>query len=236
LTATVFVAVLFPKLFTAVNANVPPVMLTGPLNDVFAPDKVVVPEPTCANVPAPETTFDTVTASLRLNARVPALATVPPNGRFPVVPPPPTCNVPALIVVAPEYVLLPPNVNVPVPTFVNANVAPTLLVKPPPNAESVASPTVNVTVPLVALVVTTPPCEAESPLNEANVTAAPNPFKSNVPPLSTVTALFVGKDAPVNFTNPPPTTSGPVNVFEVPVNHSVPFPVFVIPPPAPPKT
>jgi hypothetical protein len=231
----VFVAELFPKLLTAVNANVPPVMLTGPLN-VFVPVNVVVPVPACKTVPTPEITFATDTASLRLNANVPLFVTVPPNGKFPVVPPPPICNVPALIVVAPEYVLLPPNVNVPVPTFVNARDDPALLVNAPPNAVSVASPTVKVTVPVVAPVVTTPPCEAESPLNEANVTAAPKLFKSNVPPLNTVTALFVGNAATLNRTKPPPTTNGPENEFAVLDNNNVPFPVFVIPPPAPPKT
>jgi hypothetical protein len=98
----VFVAVLFPRLFTAVNASVPPVMLTGPLN-VFAPVSVVVPGPVCATVPAPEITFEKLNTLLRLNANVaPELTeTALPNGRFPVVPPPPTCNVPALTVVVP---------------------------------------------------------------------------------------------------------------------------------------
>jgi hypothetical protein len=61
-------------------------------------------------------------------------------------------------------------------------------------------------------------------------------FKSNIPPLNTVTALFVGNAAPLNRTNPPPTTNGPENEFAVLDNNNVPFPVFVIPPPAPPKT
>jgi hypothetical protein len=97
----VFVAVLFPKLFVAVNANAPPVTLTGPLNE-FAPVNVVVPVPTCEIPPVPETTFANLNASLRLNANVALFVTALPNGRFPVVPPPPTCNVPALTVVVPE--------------------------------------------------------------------------------------------------------------------------------------
>ena len=59
--------------------------------------------------------------SERLIIRFP-LSTIDPVPRVPEVPALPTCNVPALIVVPPEYVFTPvrSNVDVPLVSFVNA--------------------------------------------------------------------------------------------------------------------
>ena len=62
---------------------------------------MVVPVPTWVSAPVPEMTLATVTASERLKARVPLSVTAPVPS-VPVVPPAPTCRVPAEIVVVPE--------------------------------------------------------------------------------------------------------------------------------------
>ena len=62
-----------------------------------------------------------VTASDRFIARA-LLSTTLPVPSVPVVPPAPTCNVPALIVVVPVYVFVPLSVKVPAPCLVRAPV------------------------------------------------------------------------------------------------------------------
>ena len=64
------------------------------------PVRVVVPAPICVTVPVPLMTLPTVSALLRLKVSA-ALSTTAPVPNWPVVPPFPTCNVPALIVVVP---------------------------------------------------------------------------------------------------------------------------------------
>ena len=61
--------------------------------------RVVVPPPDCFTSPVPLITPEYDTALLRLKTRVPLLLTSPAIA--PLVPPAPTCKVPALMVVAP---------------------------------------------------------------------------------------------------------------------------------------
>ena len=61
---------------------------------------MVVPVPALVSAPVPLIAFATVSALLRLNVSA-ALSTTAPVPNWPVVPPFPTCNVPALIVVVP---------------------------------------------------------------------------------------------------------------------------------------
>ena len=63
------------------------------------PASVVVPLPSFTTLPMPLIVLPTTTASLRLKASVPWFVTLP--AIEPVVPPAPTCNVPASIVVTP---------------------------------------------------------------------------------------------------------------------------------------
>jgi hypothetical protein len=97
-----------------------------------------------------------------LNANVPLFVTVPPNGKFPVVPPPPICNVPALIVVAPEYVFAPPSVNSPAPAFV----------KPNPPETTPLNVTPDATFRTVSADNATPPDNVNAPL----FVTSPNPI------------------------------------------------------------
>jgi hypothetical protein len=60
---------------------------------------VVTPPPNWFTEPVPETTPPNVTASERLKARVPLSVTSP--AMEPVVPPVPSCKVPAVIIVPP---------------------------------------------------------------------------------------------------------------------------------------
>jgi hypothetical protein len=62
-------------------------------------DSVVVPVPSCVTAPVPLITPASVIASLRLIANVALFVTFP--AMLPVVPPAPTCSVPAVIVVPP---------------------------------------------------------------------------------------------------------------------------------------
>jgi hypothetical protein len=61
--------------------------------------KTVVPGPFCWNAPAPEIRLAKVNVSERLTAKMPLLTTSPASE--PLVPPLPSCKVPALIVVGP---------------------------------------------------------------------------------------------------------------------------------------
>ena len=58
-----------------------------------------MPVPACLTAPLPEITPPKLTASERLNAKVPLSVTLPAIA--PKVPPPPICNVPAPIMVPP---------------------------------------------------------------------------------------------------------------------------------------
>jgi len=60
---------------------------------------MVVPVPFCWNPPVPDMTPPKLKVSDRLMAKMPLLITLPAID--PVVPPLPSCNVPALIVVVP---------------------------------------------------------------------------------------------------------------------------------------
>ena len=66
---------------------------------VLAAVSTVAPVPFCWNAPVPEITLPKVKVSERLTAKVPLLTTVPRID--PLVPPFPSCKVPALIVVGP---------------------------------------------------------------------------------------------------------------------------------------
>ena len=79
--------------------SVPAVTVVAPVY-VFAPVRVSVPGPSCVSVPLPLTTCASVTASLRFTIRAPVLL-IGPLPTLPVVPPVPSCSVPAAIVVAP---------------------------------------------------------------------------------------------------------------------------------------
>ena len=59
-----------------------------------------MPAPIWLTLPVPEMALETVSALERLNTRVPLLV-VAPVPSVPVVPPSPTCSVPAEIVVVP---------------------------------------------------------------------------------------------------------------------------------------
>ena len=59
-----------------------------------------MPEPDCVTVPVPEMRLLSLMALL-LSYTKAALSTTPPVPKLPVVPPAPTCSVPALIVVPP---------------------------------------------------------------------------------------------------------------------------------------
>ena len=67
---------------------------------MLVPVSVVVPAPNWVNVPVPVMFCPSVNASLRLMRRA-ALFVMVPLPSVPVVPPLPTCSVPALIVVVP---------------------------------------------------------------------------------------------------------------------------------------
>ena len=81
---------------------------------MFAPESVVVPVLALTSTPLPPIAFVTVIALLRLSVSVASFVTAP-DPSVPVVPAAPICRVPALIVVVPEYVLVPVSVVVPAP-------------------------------------------------------------------------------------------------------------------------
>ena len=67
---------------------------------VFAPVRVVVPEPTCVTEPVPEIALATDRALVRLKSKA-ALLTTLPEPSDPVVPVLPICKAPPLMVVVP---------------------------------------------------------------------------------------------------------------------------------------
>src|SRR6266508_3618091 len=77
---------------------------------------MVVPAPFCWNAPLPEVTPPNVNVSERLTAKVPLFVTLPTID--PLAPPLPSCRLPAVIVVPPEYVLAPESVSAPLPILV----------------------------------------------------------------------------------------------------------------------
>ena len=98
------------------TCKVPASMVVEPEN-VWLPVSVSVLAPSFRREPEPDTADPKDRLSLRLKTSAPLLTTAPePNA--PEVPPLPTCNVPAEIVVTPEYVLLPDKTMVPAPVFV----------------------------------------------------------------------------------------------------------------------
>src|SRR5207248_2692769 len=92
--------------------------VTGdPLVLSIAPPAIVsVPVPAWATAPVWKMSPAKVTTSDRLKASVPLSTTLPVID--PVVPPAPSCKVPAEITVPPVYVLFPARVVVPVPAWV----------------------------------------------------------------------------------------------------------------------
>lgn len=93
--------------------KVPALIVVVPLY-VFVAVSTVVPVPFWFNVPVPLMALATVRELLRLNTNE-ALSVTAPEPKVPAVPPSPICKVPALMVVTPEYVLVPVRICVPVP-------------------------------------------------------------------------------------------------------------------------
>ena len=85
---------------------------------MLTPNSVSVPLPSFSSVPLPDMTLPKVCASERLKTSA-ALSTMSPVSE-PVVPPSPTCKVPAKIVVPPAKVSAPVSVSVPTPDLVSA--------------------------------------------------------------------------------------------------------------------
>ena len=77
-----------------------PALMVVPPPYVLLPVRMVVPVPFCCNAPVPEMTPRRVKTSERLTASVPLLSTSPTMP--PLVPPLPSCKVPALMVVPPK--------------------------------------------------------------------------------------------------------------------------------------
>src|SRR5262249_28314734 len=102
--------VMLPVLPPLPNCRVPDEINVPPLY-VFCPVSIVVPLPICCSDPVPEMTPPTVTLSERLIAST-ELSTMFPSSD-PPNPPLPRLNVPPLIVVVPENVLVPVSVSVP---------------------------------------------------------------------------------------------------------------------------
>jgi hypothetical protein len=107
-------ALLGAKVFAAPACNVPALTVVAPLYVLLAV-KIVVPVPFCWNAPVPETSPPKVKTSDRLTAKMPLLATLPTIE--PLVPPSPSCKVPAEIVVPPVYELSPLRIIVPVQSW-----------------------------------------------------------------------------------------------------------------------
>ena len=82
------------------TCSVPAVMLVVPVYVLLAA-RMVVPDPACVRLPVPVIVAPTVVTALRLKVRLALSVTAAAVPRLPVVPPLPTCNVPALIVVLP---------------------------------------------------------------------------------------------------------------------------------------
>ena len=105
------------RVIAPLNEALPPVFVRAP------PDKTPVPRREIASAVLKENPFKSKVAPLLTTAE----AAVVPKG--PLVPSPlaPSFNVPALIVVKPEYELSPASINVPLPAFV---IAPVPLITP----------------------------------------------------------------------------------------------------------
>ena len=144
------------------------------------PDKVVIEDPEgpalISKVPVAETPFEDE-----------------------IDPLPESASVPALIVVAPVYVLAPESVSVPVPTFVNPPPVPDIT--PEYVVELLSLPTVNNAVPLV---LPDPDSEPIDCANEPRAKIAPEPIVTavddesvlarpavKVPPLIVVAPVYV---------------------------------------------
>ena len=63
------IAVPAPRLLTVLNTSAPPLAFTAPVN-VFVPERVVLPEPSCVNCPPPLITLGSATAFDRFTANV----------------------------------------------------------------------------------------------------------------------------------------------------------------------
>src|SRR6185437_5344020 len=189
----------FPKLFAIPACNVPALTVVAPVY-VFALDKVRMPDPACVNEPLPLIRLPIEILSVRLNCNAALLVTLfVPND--PLVLPAPTCNVPALMVVIPLYVLLPDKMNVPVPPFVKL---PTPLITPLYVVELLLllPPVVNVADNV------TFPAPAKDP------TVCAKLFKFKMAPLATETSLPLPKLFAIPACNVPALTAvAPVYVF-----------------------
>src|SRR6266511_495048 len=134
---------------------------------------MVVPAPFCWNAPLPDVTPPNVIVSERLTAKVPLFVTLPTID--PLAPPLPSCRLPAVIVVPPEYVLAPESVSAPLPILVR----PPLPEIVPENVVLVLSvPVVSVAEPSV-----TEPAPARDPIVWLK------PLRLSMAPEATVNAL-----------------------------------------------
>src|SRR6185436_10383145 len=130
--------------------------------------------------------------------------------------PPATCNVPALIVVAPVYVLAPESVKMPVPALVSP---PVPLITPEKAVDVLLPPVVSVPVPSVTL-----PTPAREPIVSAKL------FRSKTVPPATTTALVLAmRFAAPNCKVPTLIVVAPVYVL-LPERVRVPAPFFMSPP------
>ena len=89
-----------PKLLSDVIAKIPALMVVPPEYPLLA-DNVVVPVPDLFNTPVPLIALVMAIVDAEFKERVALLVTTPE----PKAPPLPICNMPALTVVPPEYVL-----------------------------------------------------------------------------------------------------------------------------------
>lgn len=87
-----------------------------------------MPVPALVREPVPEIAPAKVRLSERAKARVPLVTTSPE--RLPVVPPLPTCRVPAEIVVPPVWLAAPVSVRVPAPIFSSGRLPPASVIAP----------------------------------------------------------------------------------------------------------
>jgi hypothetical protein len=226
--------------FAPLNVNTPatPFFTSDPPTPLNTPlYTVVVPPPTVSTFPCkftPPFPAKLPIVSLPPNFITPGDVTVTalPSG---IAEPPFNVNVPPLTVTAPLNVFTPPNVNSPLPAFVNVNPPPNA----PPNTTSLA--VVNVVFPVS---VPTPP-NVSVPLFVTSpiVTVPPSvsPFVANVralvPSLETVPPLITNvppPNAPLfpKYNAPAVTVTPPLNVF-APLNVNAPAPDFVTPNPPP---
>jgi len=166
------------KVFAAPACNVPALTVVAPLYVLLAV-KIVVPVPFCWNAPVPEMSPRKVKTSERLTAKMPLLATLPTIE--PLVPPSPSCKVPAEIVVPPVYELSPLRIIVPVPALVSLIVPGASKITPLNVVEELLPPVVSAAGPGPALP-TRPSPESEPMLWL-------KPLRLSAPPATTVNAL-----------------------------------------------